>query len=224
MFSPVAEIREEDGVKLYWTPASPFTRKVGVVARELSLWEEIKIVPTTWSLEWGYRTVPFTPGLADANPVARIPTLVTDDGDALGDSTLACLYLNDRSTDRKVIPDDTSKWRMWSLYAVADGMLEAQILMRAEYLRPQNIRSNSFIEKQKDRIVRCLDAIELRAGELEGPLDLGQITVGVTLSYQDWREWLDDFRSGRPELSAWYKNFADRPSMRATEPQETPEH
>ena len=224
MFSPVAEIREEDGVKLYWTPASPFTRKVGVVARELSLWEKIEIVPTTWSLEWGYRTVPFTPGLADANPVARIPTLVTDDGDALGDSTLVCLYLNDRSTDRKVIPDDTSKWRMWSLYAVADGMLEAQILMRAEYLRPQNIRSNSFIEKQKDRIVRCLDAIELRAGELEGPLDLGQITVGVTLSYQDWREWLDDFRSGRPELSAWYKNFADRPSMRATEPQETPEH
>lgn len=210
-------------MKLFWTPASPFTRKVCVVAREIGLWDEIEILPTAWSLEWGYRTVPFTPGLAEANPVARIPTLVTDDGDALGDSTLACLYLNDRSTTGKVIPEGDTQWRMWSLYAVADGMLEAQILMRAEHLRPRNIRSDSFLEKQKDRIERCLDEMEARADELDGPLELAQITTGVTLSYQDWREWLNDFRPGRPKLTAWYAAFAERPAMRETEPQETPE-
>ncbi len=213
----------ESRLKLFWTPASPFTRKVCVVAREIGLWDEIEILPTAWSLEWGYRTVPFTPGLAEANPVARIPTLVTDGGDALGDSTLACLYLNDRSTTGKVIPEGDTKWRMWSLYAVADGMLEAQILMRAEHLRPRNIRSVSFLEKQKDRIERCLDEIEARADELDGPLELAQITTGVTLSYQDWREWLNDFRPGRPKLTAWYAAFAERPAMRETEPQETPE-
>ena len=169
-----------------------------MVAREIGLWDEIEVLPTAWSLEWGYRTVPFTPGLAEANPVARIPTLVTDGGDALGDSTLACLYLNDRSTTGKVIPEGDTKWRMWSLYAVADGMLEAQILMRAEHLRPRNIRSVSFLEKQKDRIERCLDEMEARADELDGPLELAQITTGVALSYQDWREWLNDFRPGRP--------------------------
>ena len=72
-------------MKLFWTPASPFTRKVGVTARELHLWDNIEILPTTWSLQWGYRTVPFTPGLAEANPVARIPTLIPEGGDALGD-------------------------------------------------------------------------------------------------------------------------------------------
>lgn len=210
-------------MKLFWTPASPFTRKVGIVARELDLWDTIEIAPTTWSLDWGFKTVPFTPGLAEANPVARIPTLVTDQGDALGDSTLACLYLNDRSQNRKVIPDGAAKWRMWSLYAIADGMLEAQILMRAEHLRPREIRSDSFLEKQQDRIVRCLDAMEARADELEGPLDLAQITVGVTCSYQDWRDWLDDFRPNRPKLAAWYARFAELPSMKITEPQETPE-
>ena len=213
----------ESRLKLFWTPASPFTRKVCVVAREIGLWDEIEILPTAWSLEWGYRTVPFTPGLAEANPVARISTLVTDGGDALGDSTLACLYLNDRSTTGKVIPEGDTKWRMWSLYAVADGMLEAQILMRAEHLRPRNIRSVSFLEKQKDRIERCLDAMEARADELHGPLELAQITTGVTLSYQDWREWLNDFCPGRPKLTAWYAAFAERPAMRETEPQETPE-
>jgi glutathione S-transferase len=210
-------------MKLFWTPASPFTRKVGVAARELGLWDDVEILPTTWSLEWGYRTVPFTPGLAEANPVARIPTLITDGGDALGDSTLACLYLNDVSNDKKLIPDGEEKWRMWSLYAIADGMLEAQILMRAEHLRPRDIRSDSFLDKQRERIERCLDTMEARASELENPLDLAQITVGVTCSYQDWRDWLDDFRPGRPRLTDWYTRFSERDTMKITEPQETPE-
>ncbi|MDE0811681.1 MAG: glutathione S-transferase N-terminal domain-containing protein [Alphaproteobacteria bacterium] len=210
-------------MKLFWTPASPFTRKVSVVARELGLWDNIEILPTTWSLEWGYRTVPFTPGLMEVNPVARIPTLITDGGDALGDSTMACLYLNDVSNSTKLIPDSEEKWQMWSLYGIADGMLEAQILMRAEHLRPRDIRSDSFLDKQRDRIARCLDAMEARAGELDGPLDLAQITVGVTCSYQDWRDWLDDFRLGRPRLAEWYAQFSERNAMKITEPQETPE-
>ena len=53
------------------------------------MWNDIEVLPTSWPLDWGYATVKFTPGLAEANPVARIPTLVTDNGDALGDSTLA---------------------------------------------------------------------------------------------------------------------------------------
>ena len=32
-------------MKLFWTPASPFTRKVVVAARELGLWERIEIQP-----------------------------------------------------------------------------------------------------------------------------------------------------------------------------------
>ena len=112
---------------------------------------------------------------------------------------------------------------MWSLYGIADGMLEAQILMRAEHLRPRDIRSDSFLDKQRDRIARCLDAMEARAGELDGPLDLAQITVGVTCSYQDWRDWLDDFRLGRPRLAEWYAQFSERNAMKITEPQETPE-
>ena len=56
---------------------------------------------------------------------------------------------------------------MWSLYAIVDGMLETQILMRAELLGPLDNRSGSFIDKQKVRIERCLDAMERRASELE---------------------------------------------------------
>jgi len=212
-------------MRLFWTPASPFTRKVSVSAMELGLWEQIEIAKTTWSLEWGYKTIPFTPGLAEANPVARIPTLVTDAGVPLGCSTIACQHL-DALSGGKLTPADP--WPMWSLYAVADGILEAQVLMRAEFLRPAERRMESFLDKQRDRINRCFDQIEAAADQLQtgadgGPPNLAEITVGIAAGYQDWREWLDDFRPGRPKLSAWYETFRQRPAMRATEPAETPE-
>ncbi len=34
-------------MELFWTPASPFTRKVSVAARELGLWDGRKIHKTT---------------------------------------------------------------------------------------------------------------------------------------------------------------------------------
>lgn len=210
-------------MQLFWTPASPFTRKVCIAARELGLWEGIEVRPTTWTLDWGYTTPRFTPGLAEANPVARIPTLVTDDGVALGDSTVICLHLNEVAAPRSLIPaGKVDRQRMWALYAIADGVLEAQIAMRAEMLRPVAVRSESFLEKQRVRIRRCLDALERDVAHLEGPVDLAQITTGVALRYQDWRAWLEDFRPGRGKLAGWYARFAERPAMKATEPKETP--
>jgi len=214
-------------MKLFWTPASPFTRKVSVSARELGLWERIEVVPTTWPLKWAYGTVAFTPGLAESNPVARIPTLVSDAGVALGDSTLICLQLDSIAGGGRIVPPGEDAWRMWSLYAVADGILEAQVAMRAELLRPAANQSEGFLRKQLDRIERCFDRLEERADELafapDTIPDLAMITVGVACGYQDWRKWLPDFRHDRPELAAWAAGIAERPSMISTLPAETPE-
>ncbi|MDA0664206.1 MAG: glutathione S-transferase N-terminal domain-containing protein [Proteobacteria bacterium] len=211
-------------MKLFWTPASPFTRKVCVTARELGLWDRIEVAPTVWPLDWGYATVSFTEGLAEANPVARIPTLVTDDDVPLGDSTLICQHLNSLAPNAGVIPEGADQWRMWSRYAVADGILEAQVAMRAELLRPTAGVSQGFLAKQRDRIARCFDHLEQRADEFDGPLDLTQITAGMACGYQDWRDWLDDFRPGRPRLARWYEAFSQRTAMKVTEPSETPAH
>jgi len=214
-------------MKLYWTPASPFTRKVCVSARELGLWDRIEVVPTTWPLDWAYGTIAFTPGLAENNPVARIPTLVTEAGVPLGDSTLICQHLDAVAGGGRIVPPGDDAWRMWSLYALADGILEAQVAMRAELLRPDAERSAGFLRKQFDRIGRCFDRLEERAGELtaaSGAMpDLASITAGVACGYQDWRDWLPDFRAGRPRLAAWADAFAGRPAMAATVPAETPE-
>jgi glutathione S-transferase len=214
-------------MKLFWTPASPFTRKVCVSARELGLWDRIEVVPTVWPHVWATATIDFTKGLAEANPVARIPTLVTDAGEELGDSTLICQYLNALDGNDRLIPPGDAAWRMWSLYAVADGILEAQVAMRAERLRPDAEQSEGFLAKHDDRVARCFDRLEERADELARAPDvipdLASITAGIACGYQDWRDWLPDFRPGRPKLAAWAEGFAERPSMKATVPTETPQ-
>jgi glutathione S-transferase len=215
-------------MKLYWTPASPFTRKVSVSAQELGLSDRIEVIPTKWPLVWAYSTIAFTAGLAEANPVARIPTLVTDAGVPLGDSTLICQHLDMVAGGGRLIPSGDAAWRMWSIYAVADGLLEAQVAMRAERLRSTANQSEGFLSKQRDRIRRCFDRLEEHAGELDCAPDaipnLAMITAGVACGYQDWREWLFDFREGRPRLAAWAARFSERPSMASTKPSETPEH
>jgi hypothetical protein len=42
--------------------------------------------------------------------------------------------------------------------------------------------------------------------------------VGCSLGYLDFRFPQDQWRNGRPNLGAWYEEFAKRPSMVATMP------
>ena len=57
---------------------------------------------------------------------------------------------------------------------------------------------------------------------LSGPLDMGQIGVGCALDYMDFRAEMGgfaDWRSGRPNLTAWASDFLERPAMVATRPE-----
>jgi glutathione S-transferase len=215
-------------MKLFWTPASPFTRKVMVSARELGLERDIEIIPTTWPHGWGYSQVPLNRELSDASPVARIPTLITDDGVILVDSTTICLHLDTLAGGNVLLPAGTAASRTWSLYGIADAIIESQIAIRAESLRRAGARCESFIAKHAARIDRCFDVLESRATELEcrpeQRPDLAMIAAGVACGYQDWRDWLVDFRVGRPRLAHCSDVFGARPSMQSTMPQETPQH
>ena len=64
-------------MKLRYAARSPFVRKVMVVAHEHELVDRIEILPTTLSPIAG------NPELARENPLMKVPSLVTDDGQAL---------------------------------------------------------------------------------------------------------------------------------------------
>jgi glutathione S-transferase len=52
--------------------------------------------------------------------------------------------------------------------------------------------------------------------------DLAQITIAVACGYESWR-YGNEWRGVTPKLAAWFDVVAQRPSMKATEPAETPQ-
>lgn len=211
-------------MKLFWTPASPFVRKVMIAAVELGVDGRIEILPTFWPHAWGDSTVAFDPAFVAANPVGRIPTLVTDDGVAIPESNWICDHLQSLVATPALLPaTGPARWRCLRLLAVADGALEAMIARRAELLRDPALVSASFLGKQRDRIARCLDALEAELATLAGGVTLAHVAAGVACGYMDFRYPGDGWRDDRPGLARWYEHLAARPAMVRTMPAETPQ-
>lgn len=211
-------------MKLFRTPASPFVRKVMVTILELGLEDRVELVSTRWPHSWATGTVDFAPDFAAATPVGRIPALVTDDGLRLTDSQAICEYLNaEHGNHRLLPPEGPARWRAMEFIAIANATLEAQILRRAETLRHPPERSEAFIRKMQARGLRCFAAMDAMVDRFGSGPDLMQICAGAACGFVDWRYGADDWRAVAPRLGAWYAGFRERPSMRATEPAETPQ-
>src|SRR3546814_9438894 len=111
-------------------PASPSVRKVRVQGQETGLLDKIEVVPVT--------TTPMAPDakVAAANPVKKIPALVTDDGMTLFDSPVICEYLDSLSSGAKMFPHGKARWEALRLQAAAraeEHTSELQSLMRISY-------------------------------------------------------------------------------------------
>ena len=213
-------------MKLFVTPASSFVRKVRISVLEIGIESEVEIIQTRWPHTWGFQTVPFRADFAEATPVGRIPALVTDDGIHLTDSSTICEYLNAEYGDYRLCPAvGAERWRILSVVSIANGLLEAQVARRAEKLRLSAGNpieySADFERKMLERQQRCYAALEEMAPSFGAAPDLGQIAVAAACGISDFR-FADVWRPDTPQLAAWYDRFRERPSMRATEPQETP--
>lgn len=201
-------------MRLHTNPASPFGRKVVVVAHEKGLLSAIEIATR--------QLTPVTPNeavVAD-NPIGKIPCLVTDEGVALFDSRVIAEYLDSIGHGPRLFPPaGQERFSTLRLQALADGILDAAVLTRYEtFVRPEALRWADWVAGQKLKITRALDHLEAEPKSLEGRLDIGTITVGCALGYLDFRMPDEPWRDSRPALAAWYEAFADRPSMRATVP------
>lgn len=203
-------------MKLLFAKASPFVRKVMVVLEEAGRASDVTLVDGAGS--------PVEPGTAvvAANPIGKIPCLVLDDGTTLYDSRVITRYL-DSHFSLGLYPQGDALWRTLNLEAHVDGILDAAILCVYEQrCRPPEERSATWVDAQKQKIQRGLDALETDwLDHLRGPVDMGQIAVGCALDYLDFRQeaagW-PAWRDARPGLLAWAGEFLDRPAMVATRP------
>lgn len=201
-------------MKLYYTPTSPFVRKVLVAAHELGLGDRIETV-----------LLRPTPTKADVvlsaqNPLSKIPVLVLDDGTALYDSAVICEYLDSLQDGRRLVPRaGADRWRVLRGQALCDGVLEAGILVFYERTtRPPALHWFEWLEGQAQKANQGLDALEREVERFGRDVDLLQVCAGVTLGWLEFRNVLGDVRRGRPKLFAWYDGFRERRSMKVTEP------
>ena len=201
-------------MKLYFSAASPYVRKVMVTAVETGLDKKIQQVPTS--------VVPTKPNadIARDNPLMKVPTLVTDGGEALFDSRVVCEYLDSLHDGRKLIPaSGGDRWRVLRMQALGDGILDAGIISRYEMaIRPQEKQWSDWLAGQGKKITQGLDLAETEADQLSGPINLGQIAIACAIGWLEFRKPIGDIRPGRPKLFKWYDEFAKRPSMQATVP------
>ena len=189
---------------------------------ELGIEDRFEFVQTRWPHSWGTQTVAMPSDFTAATPVMRIPALVTDTV-TLTDSHAICDYLNaEFGSFRLLARDGAARWQALATIALANAVLEAQIMRRAELLRSDKERSDDFIAKMRDRTFRCFAALETHLPTFGATFDLAQITTAVACSYDDWR-YGPDWRPAAPKLAAWYDQVAERPSMKATYPAETPQ-
>jgi glutathione S-transferase len=200
-------------MRLFYSPTSPYVRKVMVQLHETGMLDQVELITGSGS--------PVDPGNAplDANPLGKIPALERDEGPALYDSRVICRYLDDLS-GAGLYPQGERLWDTLVLESTADGMLDAALLMVYETrIRPEDIRYTPWVEGQWSKVDRALDALETRwLPHLQGPPDMGQIALACALGYLDFRHAARGWRTGRPHLAAWEAQFAERPSMQATRP------
>jgi glutathione S-transferase len=198
---------------LYFSPTSPYVRKVMVLLHETGQIGEVELISGSGN--------PVDPAGAplDANPLGKVPALERPDGPALYDSRVICRYLDARAKSG-LYPEGARLWDTLTVEATGDGILDAALLMVYEgRIRPEELRFAPWVEGQWAKVDRALDALETRwIAHLQGPLDAGQIAVGCALGYLDFRHDARDWRNGRPRLAGWFAGFDARASMRATVP------
>lgn len=201
-------------MKLYWSPRSPYARKVMVFAHEAGLAGRIETVRTLVAMTNPNRD------LMRLNPLGKIPTLVTDDGTVLFDSVVICEYLDSLHGGEKLFPQDPAKrWPALRWHALGNNMLDNLVPWRNERLRPKPQQSPEVLVGFELKIRTSIEFLNNEAAALAAAsFGIGHVVIGVALGYIDFRFPELGWRNGHGRIAAWYESFAQRPSIRNTMP------
>lgn len=190
-------------MKLYYSDASPYARKVRIVAQEKNI--PLQVMPVVASDD--------PPELHKANPVGKVPTLVIDDKISLGESGHICAYLESITPEPRVFSNEVGILRR---DAEAIGLMDALIRIVLEIRRPNDKQYQPWLERQHRAINRTLDVLE--EDTFGSAFTIDQITLITALGYLDLRFPDYGWRATRPKLSAWAERMAERKSVKDTKP------
>lgn len=200
-------------MKLLSSPLSPYGRKVAMTIAMKNLKDRIEFKPIDTNL-------PDNKDINTKNPLAKIPTLITEDGTTVFDSKVICEYLDGLSPSPVLFPaGGSARLQTLVLGALADGILDAALLLVYEKrFRPEDKWHAPWTERQQGKIDRALDALEANPPQWAASPDYGHMTLSCALGYLDFRHE-GKWRAGRPKLVQWLDRFAAAvPAFEETRP------
>jgi glutathione S-transferase len=185
--------------KILYSPASPFAAKARMVAAHVGYAFESVLAKTD--------DVPAD--LIAANPLGKIPALVTDEGKGIFDSKVITQFLN-RASGGKALPRNAEKrLEAEMLESLADGIGDCAIACIYERrLRPEEKIHQPWINKQWAKVARGLDHLEANAPKLPAKIHAGHIALAANLAYLSLR--FPEWTKTRPKLKRWLKKFSEK--------------
>lgn len=200
--------------RLYYSPASPFARKVRVAIIEKSVEDQVEEVEVTTS------PTDTNEELARHNPLGKLPCLQRVDGRVVYDSRVIVRFIDSLGAASPLYPEDDTKFDRLTVESLAEGVIEAALLCVYERrIRPEGLVSQAWLDGQADKINRALDWFDAHAGETLAPqFDAPCIGLACALGYLDFRNPIGDWRPGRTGLTGWYDTVSARPSLMQTKP------
>ena len=199
-------------MKLFGSPGSPFARKVRIVIEE-------KRVPCEYVVARG--SAPGSP-VPQFNPLAKVPTLLLDNGKGLYDSPVIVEYLDATGPGPKLIPDaleERIEVKRWE--ALGDGIAEATVAINHDLREPKEKQHPAaWHERHRLKIDRGLATAEKDLGGAEfcfgGRFTLADIAAGYALSYLDFALPEIDWRKTHPALARLAGRLFARKSFSTT--------
>jgi len=201
-------------MKLIYSPASPYVRKVLVTLKELDLESKVEFVKVSTTV------VDQSEVLAAANPLTRIPTLVMDNGKSLYDSRVITQYLVSLVPSCAFYPaSGEARWDVLRLEATAEGLMDSAVNARYERgLRPAEKQWDDWVDGQMKKVHGALKALDGEAASFGDSLNAGIIATACACGYLDFRYKDIGWRESYPALASWYAKFSERKSMQETQP------
>ncbi len=190
---------------LYWSPRSPFVRRVMVTAHELGIADRIRCTDAV---------VAMTGCNADVmrmNPLNKIPTLVLEDGSVLSESAL--LIWNTslparrwcRGGARPACARCAGTGWPWPAPDRSAGL----VAQRA--LRPAAQQSAPILDAWAAKLaLRCAVLDAKRHPLRASAVSLGRVAIGCALGYLDFRLQELDWRAQALALAQWFATFDQR--------------
>jgi glutathione S-transferase len=137
---------------------SPFVRRVAVTMKLL----EMPFEHANWSIGRDFDRI------REYNPLGRVPTLVTREGEKLMESSAILDYLDERAgPDRALLPrSGPDRRQALNLMAMATGAAEKGILQVYERaFRPEDKRHQPWVDRCRTQMSGSLAAIDRYLGE-----------------------------------------------------------